>query len=200
MKTKVSKVFSGHAGFMSFILGFTLLASITFIEVPDPVSNGTGIIQGAQGLEVTGVEVDLVDHVILNLECGWDFERYTYDVKISVVNETAAPIYGAIVVNFHNPAAAIAGGDINEEGLIVTEGGYAGLVEALFPVFVEVDAGTTQTIEETFVFDGLILGGVDAGTRTWDTHTVTVGTTGEFVSPYGGGTGKVSIPEWLRLI
>ena len=200
MKTKVPKVFGAHAGLMSFVLGFTLLASPVFVEVPDPVSNGTGIIQGAQGLEVTGIEVDLIDHFILNLECGWDFERYTYDVKISVVNETAAPIYGNIVVNFHNPAYATPGGSVNEEGLIITEEGYAGLVEALFPVFVEVATGTTQTIEQTFIFDGLILGGEDAGTRTWDTHTVTITTEGEFVSPYGGGTGKVSIIEWLKLL
>jgi hypothetical protein len=200
MKTKMSKVFGAHAGLMSFVLGFTLLASPVFIEVPDPISNGTGIIQGAQGLDVTGIEVDLVDHFILNLECGWDFERYTYDVKISVVNDTAAAIYGNIVVNFHNPAAATAGGSIDVEGLIFTEEAYAGLIEAVFPIFVEVAAGTTQTIEETFVFDGLILGGVDAGTRTWDTHTVTVTTEGEFISPYGGGTGKVSIIEWLKLL
>jgi hypothetical protein len=195
MKTKVTKVFAAHASFMSFILGVTLLASLTFSEVPCPVSKGTGVISGAQGLKVTGIETELTDHVFLNLECGWDFERYTYAVKISVVNETATPIYGAIVVNFHNPTGAFAEELVEVEGITALEGAYAGPIEAAILVYVEVAAETAQTIEETFVFDGIGLEELEA-----ESHTVTVTTTGEFDCPYDGGTGKVTITEWLRLI
>ncbi len=200
MKTKVFKVFGAHAGLMSFALGVTLLASFTFTEVPCPISKGTGVISGAQGLEVTVIETELIDRTLLNLECGWDFERYTYAVKISAVNETAAPIYGAIVVNFHNPAGAFAEGFIEVEGITTLEEAYAGPIDAGIIVFVEVAAETAQTIEKTFVFDGLVLGGRDTGIAEFESHTVTVTTEGSFTCPYDGGTGKVPITEWLRLI
>lgn len=195
MQTKVFKVFGAHAGFMSFILGVTLLASLTFTEVACPVSKGTGVLLGAQGLKVTSIETELIDHMLLNLECGWDFERYTYAVKISVVNETAAPIRGAVVVSFHNPAGAFAEEFVEVEGIVSLEVSYAGPIEAAIPVFVEVAAGAALTIEETFVFDGIGLEELEM-----EGHTILATTAGEFVCPYDGGTGKVSITEWLRLI
>jgi hypothetical protein len=199
MKAKVSKVFGAHAGLMSFVLGFTLLASPVFVNVPDPVSNGTGIIQGAQDLDVTIVEVELVRYKLVSLECGWDFARYTYDVKLSLVNETASVQYGMVMVSFYDPGQAKE--IITTVDDLEVNVAYQGSPVASFPVFVEVDAGTTQTIEETIVLDGIAL---DAGEfrldGTTEAHTVTATTKGEFVSPFGGGTGRVSILEWLRLI
>ena len=36
--------------------------------------NGEGWVSVVRGLEVTDVEYELVDHEIVGLECGWDYE------------------------------------------------------------------------------------------------------------------------------
>ena len=199
MKTKVSKVFSAHAGFMSFVLGFTLLALPVFAKVSDPVSNCTGIIQGAQDLDVTVVESELVRYKLVSLECGWDFARYTYDVKLSLVNETTSTQYGMVMVSFYDPERTkeITTTVDDMEVNVLSQGSPV----ASFPIFVEVAAGTTQTIEKTIVLDGIALDdGEFRVDGTTEAHTVTATTKGEFVSPFGDGTGRVSILEWLRLI
>ena len=86
-----------------FTLAVVLFGAVTFIQLPCPVCDGTGYISGVGGLEATVAELELVEHEIVGLECGWDFERYTYDVKLSIENNTNAPLLGLVQITFHDP-------------------------------------------------------------------------------------------------
>lgn len=188
MKIRVS---SAYVWFFSVVL---LVAAVTFIEVTCPIDRGTGVITGAKGLRVTGIEAELVDYKILALGCGYDWQQFTYAVNISMVNETTTQSHGGIVVTFYNPEAAVTGIISGEEGGAVLEE-YA--LELLgppierVPIFVEIPAETARTIERVIVFNGLFLYG--------ETHTILVRMANEIVCPYSHGTGKVPITEWLMI-
>jgi hypothetical protein len=53
-----------------FTLAVVLVGSITLIELPCPVCNGTGYISGAKGLEIIDVDIELINHEVVGLECG----------------------------------------------------------------------------------------------------------------------------------
>jgi hypothetical protein len=185
-----AKVFGAYT---YFFLGVILVASITFMKVPCPVSNGTGVVTGVKDLEIVAVDAELVGQELISLECGWDYTRYTYDVKISVVNETTVPVYGMVAVSFYDPKQiGTRVTEMDDEEITVES---LGPLIAAFPVFVEIAAETARTIEETIVLEGISLDQFGAG----ETHAVLAATADEFVCPFDLGTGRVSITEWLRL-
>src|SRR4030067_3857341 len=100
-----ARVFNAYTG---FVLGVTLIGALTFVQLPCPMKacGTTGVVKGVSGLEIAGVEAKLIKHTILGIECGWDWERFTYDVKISVVNNTATETFGVIMVSFGDPGEA----------------------------------------------------------------------------------------------
>jgi len=178
---------------MYFILGVILVAVPTFIELPCPACGGTGFITGVKGLEITGIESELVSHEIVGLECGWDFERYTYDVKISVENKTTTPLYGMIGVTFHDPDATRTRIiEVDDEEIEVTTPG--GIIAASTIFVDEIAAKTARTIEETIVFDGISIEQLGV-----EYHLIQAYTADEFVCPFHGETAKVPITEWLKL-
>ncbi len=188
MKTRVFK------SYIVFVLGVILVATLTLIEVPCPIDGGTGVITGAKGLEVKGVEGELVDYEFLSLGCGLEWEKFTYAVNISVVNETTTLSHGGIVIAFYDPETTIAGpvsggegGDVLEEFALE----FLGPPIVRIPIFVGIPAETAETIEEIVEFIGLKLYG--------ETHRISVKVVKEIVCPYSGGTGKVLITEWLRI-
>ena len=188
MKIRVS------SAYVCFVIGVLLVGALTLIEVPCPIDKGTGVITGAKGLKVTGVEGEFVDFNVIDLGCGGVYYEFTYAVKISLVNEATTPSYGGLVVKFYDPESVF-------EQLIVNRTGYVhNSVEGLaflgppiagIPIFVEIPAETARTIERIIVFDGF-----------WYevmTHTISVEIADEIVCPYCGGTGKVPIIEWPRI-
>ena len=176
-----------------FTLAVILIGGITYIELPCPVCEGEGWVTGVGGLEVTELEYELVNHEIVGLECGWDYERYTYDFKISVRNTTTSPLYGMISLTFHDPESTqerlI---EEEDEDIIVID---VGPVISVQNIFVEqTDAGAERTIDETIMFDGVTLELFEA-----DVHEVVVHTEEAFICPFHGESNKVTLTEWLRL-
>jgi len=197
-----AKVFTAYRYFKTkfftasifFTLAVILFGGLTFIEFPCPICGGTGFITGARDLEVTGIEYELVSHEIVSLECGWDYESYTYDVKLSVKNKTAAPLYGIIQLTFHDPGASTTR-YVSEEDEPEIAVEVPGAVIAAENIFVdEIAAGAERTIEETIVFEGVTLAifGVEI-------HQVIAHTADEFACPFHGETAKVPLPQWLGL-
>lgn len=189
MKFK-SKLFTAS---IFFTLVVVLFGAITYIELPCPVCKGEGWISVVKGLEVAEVEYELVDHEIVGLECGWDYERYTYDFKISVKNKTTSPLYGMIQLTFHDPESTRTRIiEEDDEEIEVTD---LGNIIAVENIFVEqTDAGAERTIEETIIFDGLTLELFEASV-----HEVVVHAENQFICPFHGETNKVTLTEWLRL-
>ncbi len=183
--------------YVYFAFGVILVAALTLIEVPCPIDGGTGVIAGAESVEVTGVEAELVDLEILELGCGVFWDKFTYAVKISVVNETITPSHGGILVTFHDPREATPGYLSDTNDPITNE-----VIREVVPpslgvtwqgtlLFITIAAETAETIEETLVVGG------DA--RGVETLNISVKMAGEFACPYCGGIGKVPITEWLRI-
>jgi hypothetical protein len=178
-----------------FTLAVVLVGGITLIELPCPVCDGTGYIRGAKGVEVIDIERKLVSHEVVGLECGWDFERYEYDIKLVVENTTINPTYGLVEITFHDPESTkvryIEVDDEVEEA-VETLGG----VIAAATIFVEeLAAGDTRTIEDNIIFDGITLEQLGV-----EIHEVQASTAEEFPCPFHDeGTNKVPFTTWLRL-
>jgi hypothetical protein len=178
-----------------FTLAVVLVGGITLIELPCPVCDGTGYIRGAKGVEVIDIERKLVSHEVVGLECGWDFERYEYDIKLVVENTTINPTYGLVEITFHDPESTkvryIEVDDEVEEA-VETLGG----VIAAATIFVEeLAAGDTRTIEDNIIFDGITLEQLGV-----EIHEIQASTAAEFPCPFHDeGTNKVPFTTWLRL-
>ena len=190
MKLRVSRAY------VYFALGVILVGALTLIEVPCPVDGGTGVITGARGVEVTGVEAELVEHKTIDLGCGEFWDKFTYAVKISVVNETITPSYGGIVVTFYDPEGATPGYyrdtvDASGEMIHTWIPPFLGVTWQGTLLLIRIAAETEETIEET-----LVVGGAERGVET---PNISADVAEEFACPYCGGTGKVPITEWLRI-
>ncbi len=192
-----ARVFSGlktrvFNGYTYFVLGVLLFTGLTFLQLPCPACGGTGIIKGAKGLEVSGVEAELTDHIALGIECGWDYERYTYNVNLMVANPTSEDGFGVILVTFHDPTETFSLTQEEDDEEVVKE--YSGETLQAFPVFVEVPAKTTRTIEKTLQFEGITLELFGANSHLVEAHIAD-----EYACPFHGATAKVPFTEWLRL-
>ena len=177
-----------------FTLAVIVFGAVTYIQLPCPVCDGKGTILGASGIEIVGLDFELVDHEVVGLECGWDFERYTYDVALSVENNTQEPLYGLIEVTFHDPESTrtieVEVDDEVEEHIDV-----AGMIIAAQTVFIEELAPSGERIvTETIVFDGVSLEQIGAEAHLVEAHTAYM-----FICPFHGESNKVSLTDWLDL-
>jgi len=177
-----------------FTLAVVLFGALTYVQLPCPICDGTGWIKGVANLEITDIEYELIHHEIVGLECGWDYEQYTYDVKLSVENNTDTPLYGMINLTFHDPSETrTLYIEMDDEPEVAVE--QAGGIIAAETIFVkEMAADTEQTIEETIVFDGVSLEAIGA-----EIHLTKANSAHEFVCPFHGESNKISLTEWLRL-
>lgn len=179
-----------------FTLAVVLFGAATYIQLPCPVCEGTGYITGVGGLEVTEIKPELVEHEVVGLECGWDFETYTYDITMLAENNTDAPLYGLVEITFHDPdSTRIVYIEVDDEVEEAVE--VAGGIIAADTIFVyEMAPGTESIVEDTIVFDGISLEQLGV-----ETHLVKVHTANEFICPFHdeGETNKVTLTEWLRL-
>ena len=187
-----------YKSYLVFVLGVTLVVTLTLIEVPCPIDGGTGVIARAQGLEITGIEHELIEYGYYDTGCGLDFEQYTYAVNISVVNETTTLSQGAIIVTFYDPEETQLVTHVieirGESGAEIIELApeLLGPPKARIPIFVEIPAETAKTIEQIVEIGGFFL-------PPGKTHRILVEIAEEITCPYSGGTGKVTITEWLRI-
>jgi hypothetical protein len=202
-------------GFVYFFIGALLFGVLTAsFKVTCPIDKGTGVIAGAQSVEVVDIEGKLIDFKTFDTGCEEAFSEFTYAVKISLVNKTTTPGFGMVAVNFYHPAtvgkdyanlqAAIREKAIDmelpEQEVVLLEeevstGGvilvFVGRPVATKLVFVEIPAEMTKTIEETIQFRGFGLEQI--------THTVSSKIEGETVCPFCRGEGKLYIIEWLKI-
>ena len=176
-----------------FTLAVVLIGGITYIQLPCPVCDGKGIVTGVGDLRVNDVDYELIEHEVVGLECGYDFERYVYDFKLSVENPTTSPILGLVELTFHDPESTKT--RLTEEEDEEIEVIDLGVIIAVKTIFVpEIAAGDEQTIEETIVFDALTLEIFDV-----KIHEVVIHTVDEFICPFHEESNKVSLTEWFRL-
>ena len=185
---------------LAFVLVVILVVVVTLVEVPCPIDKGTGVIEGAKGLEVEGVESELINLTTLDLGCAEVYDEYTYAVEISLANETAIPIYGGIALKFFIPSKALAVSRLTRlelDGVVELPSEaelllrYPGGPEVAIPIFVEIPADTAEVVNEIVTFTGFRLDS--------EHHKMTAEIVEELVCPYCGGTGKVPITEWLGL-
>jgi RecJ-like exonuclease len=175
-----------------FVVGLIVITSLTYLRLPCPACQGTGVVTGAKTLSVVGVDAKLTNHFLLNIMCGWDFERYTYDLKLSVENKTARDAYGSVMVTFHNPDEEISVViEVEDEEVVQT---YTGKTLESIPIFVEVPAHTISTIEKTVTFDGVSL-----ELFRVEEHSIEAYTESEFRCPFHGEQARVSFTDWLWL-
>ena len=184
-----TKFFNAYTG---FVLGAIIFGAVTFVQLPCPACNGTGTVHGVQGLEITGVESELLLHKELGLNCGWDWERYNYDVKVSVVNRSTAMAWGVIMINISNPTESITVTQEIDDQEVEVE--YSGKTMQSYPVFVEIPASGTKIIDESIIYEGVTL-----QLFAEPKHRIDATTASEFACPFHGAKATVSLTEWLRL-
>jgi len=133
---------------------------------------------------------------LVGLECGWDFETYTYDITMLAENNTDAPLYGLVEITFHDPdSTRIVYIEVDDEVEEAVE--VAGGIISADTIFIdEMAPGTEGIIEATIVFDGISLEQLGV-----ETHLVKVHAANEFICPFHdeGEAYKVTLTEWLRL-
>ena len=178
-----------------FTLAVILFGAVTYIQLTCPVCEGTGYITGVGNLEITEVKPELIEHKVVGLECGWDFETYKYDITMLVKNNTGAPLYGLVKITFHDPdSTRMRIIEQDDEEIEVTD---LGVIIAADTIFIdEMAPGTEGIIEATIVFDGISLEQLGV-----ETHLVKVHAANEFICPFHdeGEAYKVTLTEWLRL-
>jgi hypothetical protein len=176
-----------------FIIGLVLLTAVTFVEVPCPACDGAGRITGVLGIEVVSLESDMVSHYELGMDCGWDFERYTYDVKLTLENWTDTESWGVVLVTFHDPDESyMMQIEVDDEEVWVE---VTGKTLLSYPWFVEVPAKTTLTFEKRVNFEGVTLEFFGGRSHQLDAKLAT-----SYPCPFHGEKAKVPFPTWLRLV
>ena len=184
-----SRIFNAYT---FFVAGLLIITGATFAELKCPACDGTGRIPGVTGVEVMSIEAEMISHYELGMDCGWDYERYTYDVTLTVENYTGTESWGIILVTFHDPDESYwIQVEIDDEELYVE---VTGLTLMSYPWFVEVPARTTEAFTRRVTFEGVTLeffGGRD--------HLIEANLASSYTCPFHGETARVSLPVWLRL-
>lgn len=184
-----NKIFNAYT---YFILGLVLVTGATFIKLPCPACDGSGRIGGVTGVEVVSIEAELVSHFELGMDCGWDFERFTYDVELTVENYSGSEAWGVVLVTFHDPDESYYRQIEIDDSEVEVE--VFGQTLLSYPWFVEVPAGSTEVFKKRVNFEGVTLeffGGRD--------HQIEASTNTSYTCPFHGEDARVVLPEWLRL-
>ena len=185
-----SKIFNAYS---LFITGLLLVTGVTFVKLDCPVCDGTGRVTGISGVEILSIKAELVSHTELAIDCGWDYERFIYDMELTIENYTGSTAAGVVLVTFHDPDETYTiQVEINDEEV---DQEVNGAILLTYPWIVEVPAGTTQVFTHQVIFDGVTL--AFFGGRE---HLVVADTNTSYPCPFhDAGETKVSFPEWLRL-
>lgn len=187
--------------FMLFSIAFVLVGMLTTLELPCPLSHGTGIIVAAQDLRAESVESELIGmkETFRFTACGKSVPsiKYTYAVDMLLTNESTEPSQGSVLISF-NPRFG------SGQHLVLEGGGGEDpiLVEgpapsSLVPTYVDVPAGGTKNVAWvlSFIDDAYAIpSGVQA-----DPHGVTVEEGHDTPDPTCSETGKVPFIKWLEV-
>ena len=200
-------------GYAYFVAAAVLFASLTTpVKLVCPLDKGTGVITGTMGIEVQGIEGKLINHRTFEMACSTIWDEFTYDVTISLVNRNTSPGFGTVMVKFYEPAAigktyasleeyiqaqsTVA--ESMEEIMVGAETGTGGtLVEPIRSqrasklIFFGIPADTTKTIQDRIVVWGW--------EWTEESHVLTAGFVNQTTCPYCQGTGRLTVPEWLKI-
>lgn len=209
------------SGYVYFATGLLLVTILTSVSLTCPICDGTGVIAGAQGIKVIDIEDQLLDFKIYDTGCAEIYSDFTYAVNISLINETSVTEAGALLVKFYHPSAVKGSVDlatatkaiadeqeIGEQEVKVTEEVSKGGMVVTFTkapvatrlVFVEMAANTAKNWEETIQFKGFGYDQIAGFGNEGVSHNVSIAPPVEaIICPYSGGTGKVSLTEWLRI-
>lgn len=185
----INKIFNAYT---YFFIGVLLVTGVTFVKLECPACGGTGRISGVSGMEVISIKADLVSHSELGIECGWDFEKFTYDVELTVENYRESAAWGVILVTFHDPEESYiiqVEIDDSEVDKLVT-----GQTLLSYPWFIEVPANTTQVFKKRVNFQGVTL-----ELYGWRDHLIKTNLASSYPCPFHGEDARVTFPEWLKL-
>ena len=199
--------------YLVFTAGAVLFASITTpIKVTCPLDKGTGVITGTMGIQVETIDGKLINRRTFEMACSTIWDEFTYDVTISLVNQNKSAGFGTVMVKFYDPAAIgriytsleeyiqsqYTVAESLEEIMVTAETSTAGkLVEVIHPqraskmIFFNIPAESTRTIREKVVIWGW--------EWTEESHVLTASLVNQTTCPYCQGTGKLTIPEWLKI-
>ncbi len=126
------------------------------------------------------------------MDCGWDYERFTYEVELTVENLTATEAFGIVLVTFHDPEKSyLIQIEVDDEEKWIEVTGATLLTE---PVFVEIPAKTTEVIKKRLMFEGVTL--EFFGGRY---HLIEAKLASSYICPFHGENASIPLPEWLRL-
>ena len=128
--------------FLSVIIVALLAGAATIVEVSCPICNGAGVLPAAKGLEVKGIESEIIKHKHIDVGCDDDWDEITYAVNILVVNGETDPSYGYLMVAFYIPTSEHAEA---EESSIFK-----------IPIYVEIPAETTESVERVLEYRGFL--------------------------------------------
>lgn len=168
-------------------------AAIAFRALPCPTCEGTGMLSGAEGLEVKELEGELIGYELLEIGCYDEWETVTYVVNILAENSSTDVSRGYLYVGFYLT--------VSEEEEAAERFWF------VIPIYVEIAPETTRTIEEIVVHGGymdVIFKTIKEAIMYEDYYLksprLEVETGQELECPYCSGTGRASLVEWLKVI
>ena len=174
--------------FVLFIIIVVLAGALVNFQLSCPIDHGTGTLTAAQGLSIENVESKLVgvDDVLAAGEYASGLIRmssYKYAVVISISNKSKEPSRGTLSVVFSRRSGS---------QQIIGGGGRS--FPVVFPVYVDVPAGTTKSVQYVMSFiDQLYTPGSQD-----DPHWAVVEAGKDMPDPVCSGTGKLPFVKWLQ--
>lgn len=170
-----------------FVLTVTIafaVGMLTMIKMPCPTCGGKGVLPAPAGLTAQVIDSQLTHYQCFEPSCEGVWGIFNYDVHFQLINDAASTVYGYLIVDFYTPGES-----------------PLSLPALKMPVYVEVPAKTTEVIERTLVYSGLL---GDAGYDPYSMYPqpqhleVEIG--GNMPCPECGGTDKLSFTEWLKIV
>lgn len=165
--------------FVLFSIAVVFVGLLPAVELPCPISYGTGIIKAARGFKVESVETKQigVEDDFMFSECGipTKIPKYIYEVDASLKNETTELIRGSVLVKFQISNIPV-----------FFDGTPIEVAPPRKVVLVEIPAGTTKNITVVAKSSDIPYG-------------VTIEETTDIPCPVDRGTGKLPFVEWLTV-
>ncbi len=192
-----------------------LVGGLTAIELPCPVCDGKGFLEGAPGLKVESVESELLgENLLVSADCEDVVnlsirDQYEYEVNILLTNEGTEPSKGTMVVLFFpvfGQQRLVLGGlgriEILEQEMQAIETDKADphdpieVIPIVVPIYVSVPAETTKNIKRVLSFERETES--LAGSLVESYRVEVVELYQSITCPVSGVSGKLPLLEWLR--
>lgn len=194
-----------------------LVGGLAAIELPCPVCDGKGFLEGAPGVKVESVESKLLGgNLLISADCEDVVnlsirDQYEYEVNILLTNEGTELSKGSIVVLFFpvfGQERLILGGlgtiEILEREMQAIETDLPDphdpieVIPIVVPIYVSVPAGTTKNIKRILSFERETESLSGALVESYRVEVVELYE--NIVCPVSGASGRLPFFEWLRQI